>query len=169
MRANEAKKLGDGERVMWGTDPNDLGTVIDNGYLAITVRWDNGQTGTIHHDDCGVISRHSDNPEPWRRCESLHPSHTSELPCQCARQLGHSGNHTFEGTVWRGDALVPRGTGRKRNPKVGDEVVSLKVPARGIGRIMRYAAFSASKHQFWIEWNDGSRTWNYPNDFRVVG
>lgn len=36
-----------GDRVMWGGDPNDLGTVHQVTALAVRVRWDDGTVGTF--------------------------------------------------------------------------------------------------------------------------
>ena len=46
-----ATQLKVGDRVMWKGDPKDLGTVVDTGYAALTITWDDGQTGTIAVDD----------------------------------------------------------------------------------------------------------------------
>lgn len=51
LSAKDAANLKVGDRVMWGGAASDLGTVIDQGYCATTIKWDNGQTGIVHHND----------------------------------------------------------------------------------------------------------------------
>lgn len=57
MNATQAATLKVGDRVMWDRKPTDAGTVVDTGYNAVTIKWDNGQTGTIHHRDADIIER----------------------------------------------------------------------------------------------------------------
>ena len=55
MNEPQARKLKAGDRVKWDNDPSDAGSVIDTGYLAVTIAWDNGQTGTVHIADAARI------------------------------------------------------------------------------------------------------------------
>lgn len=60
MTPAQAKALKKGDRVCWESDSFDLGTVTDNGYCAVTVAWDNGQTGTLDHRDTGNVARYTE-------------------------------------------------------------------------------------------------------------
>src|SRR5438132_13297380 len=59
---NNTFKIGD--RVMWQGNLSDLGTVTDTGYAAITVKWDNGQIGTISVQDVPVCITSIQQQEP---------------------------------------------------------------------------------------------------------
>jgi len=48
----EARRLKVGDRVAWQADPIVGGTVIDKGYIGLTIKWDDGQTDTLHIYDC---------------------------------------------------------------------------------------------------------------------
>lgn len=57
MTEKQSLTLRRGNRVSWFGDPNDLGTVIDHGFHAVVIHWDNGQTGTIAHKDASKIEK----------------------------------------------------------------------------------------------------------------
>lgn len=57
MTEQQSKRLNIGDRVIWNGDPHDAGTVVDCGYAAVVVTWDNGQTGTVDHRDMAIVSR----------------------------------------------------------------------------------------------------------------
>lgn len=59
MTESEAKALEVGDRVTWGADPEDQGEVIETGYCAVKICWENGQTGAMHVRDCKRIQRAS--------------------------------------------------------------------------------------------------------------
>ena len=40
----------------WDVDPSDLGTVIEILHEGVTIRWDDGQTGSIAHVDMRKIA-----------------------------------------------------------------------------------------------------------------
>lgn len=57
MTANESLALKIGDRVLFvGSDPNDLGTVIDTGYAGVTISWDIGQVSRIDHVDMQSVT-----------------------------------------------------------------------------------------------------------------
>jgi hypothetical protein len=56
MDADAAKALKVGDRVIWDDDPEDRGEVIETGYCAVKITWENGQTGIIHVNDCARVS-----------------------------------------------------------------------------------------------------------------
>ena len=55
MNARQAKKLKVGDKVMWQGSHTDLGEVIEVGYCAVKIKWDNGQVGLVQHDDMTMI------------------------------------------------------------------------------------------------------------------
>lgn len=61
MLTAEAKKLKVGRRVIiwWGTPSACTGTVIETGYNAVKIEWDDGQVGIIHHNDHHNVERYS--------------------------------------------------------------------------------------------------------------
>ena len=40
---------------MWQGSHTDLGEVIEVGYCAVKIKWDNGQVGLVQHDDMTMI------------------------------------------------------------------------------------------------------------------
>jgi hypothetical protein len=56
MDATASKRLKIGERVCWDEDESDLGTVVETGYNAVKIQWENGQTGILHHNDMGQVT-----------------------------------------------------------------------------------------------------------------
>ena len=58
MKPSESRKLKVGDRVVWIlTSPHVAGTVTDTGYAGLTVQYDDGQVGTISHNDAVCIGR----------------------------------------------------------------------------------------------------------------
>lgn len=55
MNTKTARKLKVNQRVMWKNNPQDLGTVIEVGYCATKILWDNGQISLVRHDDMHSI------------------------------------------------------------------------------------------------------------------
>jgi len=51
MTRQQSEQLREGDRVFWKGDTSDAGTVIEHGWAAVRIKWDNGQVGTIAHDD----------------------------------------------------------------------------------------------------------------------
>ncbi len=49
MTAKESKALKVDDCVMWDDDPMDLGIVIETGYRAVKISWENGQVGIVDH------------------------------------------------------------------------------------------------------------------------
>ena len=54
MTTRESKRLKIGDRVVLGVW---AGTVIDTGYAAVTIKWDDNQTGMVDHRDMQDIRR----------------------------------------------------------------------------------------------------------------
>lgn len=57
MNAAEAKRLKIGDALIWENDPGDRGTVIEVGYCAVKIEWENGQIGVLHTNDCQSVKR----------------------------------------------------------------------------------------------------------------
>ena len=57
MTTAEAKKLRVGDPVIWGTDKNDRGEVVETGYCAVKIKWEDGQLGVIDVRDCQEVNR----------------------------------------------------------------------------------------------------------------
>ncbi len=64
MTGKEAKRLKVGDAVVWENDAADRGEVIEVGYCAVKIRWENGGAGVdgagigvLHVDDCENVSR----------------------------------------------------------------------------------------------------------------
>jgi hypothetical protein len=57
VKPRDAKRLMVGDRVIWQGDKNDTGEVVEAGYCAVKITWDNGQVGVLHHNDMKDVSR----------------------------------------------------------------------------------------------------------------
>ena len=57
MTAEQSKKLKVADRVTWAGDQADWGAVIETGYAAVKIRWNNGQTGIIDHRGMAEVDR----------------------------------------------------------------------------------------------------------------
>jgi hypothetical protein len=57
MTGDQSRLLKVGDRVSWAGSKTDLGTVTPNGWSGVTIKWDNGRTGTIHHNDMAKVER----------------------------------------------------------------------------------------------------------------
>jgi hypothetical protein len=55
MTAKDSKRLEVDDQVVWGDDPHDVGTVIETGYNAVKISWDNGQTSIHKHWDMALV------------------------------------------------------------------------------------------------------------------
>lgn len=60
MTRKESEALRVGDRIRQIED-DVLGTVIDFGYRAISVKWDDGQVGTVSHADADAIEKATNN------------------------------------------------------------------------------------------------------------
>lgn len=57
MDAKTAKTLKVGDRVIWDNNPGDRGKVVEVGYCAVKVAWENGLVGTTDFRDMRRIER----------------------------------------------------------------------------------------------------------------
>jgi hypothetical protein len=65
MNATQSKQLKAKDRVLWDNDPNICGTVVETGYAAVKIQWDDGQLLLVQHNNENVlreISRATPNP-----------------------------------------------------------------------------------------------------------
>ena len=57
MTGDQSRTLRAGDRVRWGTDKNDLGTVTEKNWAGVTVKWDNRSEQSILHNDMAQVER----------------------------------------------------------------------------------------------------------------
>jgi hypothetical protein len=51
MIGEQSRRLTVGDRVRWGDSLADSGTVVKTAWNEVTIKWDDGQTTTIQHND----------------------------------------------------------------------------------------------------------------------
>ena len=56
MTGDESRKLSVGSRVCWAADQNDHGTVALIDWTGVTIKWDNGDTNHIQHNDMSEVT-----------------------------------------------------------------------------------------------------------------
>jgi hypothetical protein len=57
MTITESKNLKKGTRVFWRGNAGDGGIVTETSWAAVTIAWDNGHVGSVHHGDMREIER----------------------------------------------------------------------------------------------------------------
>ena len=57
MTGDQSRALKVGDRVRWAAATTDLGTVTSNGWGGVVIEWDDGRTGSIHHNDMRQVER----------------------------------------------------------------------------------------------------------------
>ena len=57
MNGEQSRYLKVGDRVCWDNSLTDRGTVIDVDWRGVTIKWGDGRTGTIHHNDMARVER----------------------------------------------------------------------------------------------------------------
>jgi hypothetical protein len=57
MTGTQSRTLRASDRVRWGTDKNDLGTVAEKNWAGVTVKWDNRSEQSILHNDMAQVER----------------------------------------------------------------------------------------------------------------
>ena len=55
MTGAQSRTLKVGDRVIWQTDTNDLGTVTETNWAVVTIRWDNRSEQAILHNDMSAV------------------------------------------------------------------------------------------------------------------
>ncbi|MGM4992254.1 hypothetical protein [Tardiphaga sp. 841_E9_N1_2] len=56
MTGDESRKLRVGDRVHWRDDARDAGTVAENTWSGVVIKWDNRGPQTIMHNDMVDVS-----------------------------------------------------------------------------------------------------------------
>jgi hypothetical protein len=67
MTVTESKDLKKGARVYWQGNAADSGIVTETSWDAVTIAWNNGQVGSVHHGDMREIQRAPKTPIPVQR------------------------------------------------------------------------------------------------------
>jgi hypothetical protein len=57
MTGDQSRLLKVGDRVCWGATTTDLGTVVETAWNGVTIKWDDGHTSTIQHNDMVQVER----------------------------------------------------------------------------------------------------------------
>ena len=55
MTGEESRYLSVGTRICWNDSERDQGTVVENTWSAVRIKWDSGLTGAVHHNDMREI------------------------------------------------------------------------------------------------------------------
>jgi hypothetical protein len=56
VTGDESRKLKIGARVRWGDSLTDRGTVIGTAWSGVTIKWDDGHTTSIQHNDMAQVA-----------------------------------------------------------------------------------------------------------------
>ena len=51
MTGAQSRSLNVGDRVRWGEDMNDIGTITEKNWAGVAIKWDNRPEQTILHND----------------------------------------------------------------------------------------------------------------------
>jgi hypothetical protein len=57
MNGEQSRLLKVGDRVCWGAKTTDLGTVSGTSWSGVTIKWDDGETNSVSHNDMRQIER----------------------------------------------------------------------------------------------------------------
>ncbi len=57
MTGAQSRTLNVGDRVSWQNDQADQGTVTENNWAGVTVKWDNRGEQSIQHNDMAQVER----------------------------------------------------------------------------------------------------------------
>lgn len=55
MTGNQSRSLKVGVRVHWSTDQDDVGTITENNWSGVTIKWDDRSEQSILHNDMGEV------------------------------------------------------------------------------------------------------------------
>ena len=61
MTGAQSRSLRVGDRVCWGEDKNDQGTVTEKNWAGVTLAWDNRSEQSVLHNDMAMIDVLSKN------------------------------------------------------------------------------------------------------------
>jgi hypothetical protein len=57
VTGDESRKLKSGDRVFWGHDVKNEGTVKGTSWSGVTIDWDDGESTSVSHNDMAQVSR----------------------------------------------------------------------------------------------------------------
>ena len=57
MTGEQSRQLKVGDRVCWDMSATDLGTVIGADWSEVTIKWDDGKTISVQHNDMARVER----------------------------------------------------------------------------------------------------------------
>jgi hypothetical protein len=57
MTGDQSRALKVGDRVCWGVTITDLGTVVATSWSEVTITWDDGEAGSVSHNDMAKVER----------------------------------------------------------------------------------------------------------------
>jgi hypothetical protein len=57
MIGDQSRTLSVGDRVCWGDTTTDLGTVVGAAWDGVTIKWDDGHTASIRHNDMAQVEQ----------------------------------------------------------------------------------------------------------------
>jgi hypothetical protein len=55
MGGEKSRRLVIGTRVCWNNSEADQGTVVENTWSTVRIKWDSGLTAHVHHNDMGEV------------------------------------------------------------------------------------------------------------------
>jgi hypothetical protein len=68
MTGDQSRLLKVGDRVCWGATTTDLGTVVGTSWSGVTIKWDDGETNSVSHNDMEQVER-ARGKSPWVRSQ----------------------------------------------------------------------------------------------------
>jgi hypothetical protein len=57
MTGDQSRALKVGDRVCWGVTITDLGTVVATSWSEVSITWDDGEAGSVSHNDMAKVER----------------------------------------------------------------------------------------------------------------
>jgi hypothetical protein len=57
MTGEQSRLLKVGDRVCWAATTTDLGTVGGTSWSEVTIKWDDGETNSVNHNDMAQVER----------------------------------------------------------------------------------------------------------------
>jgi hypothetical protein len=57
MNGEQSRLLRVGDKVCWAATTTDLGTVVGTSWSEVTIKWDDGETNSVSHNDMRQIER----------------------------------------------------------------------------------------------------------------
>jgi hypothetical protein len=57
MTGEQSRQLKVGDRVAWEKNVTDLGTIVGVTWSGVTIKWDDGNTVSVRHNDMAKVER----------------------------------------------------------------------------------------------------------------